>query len=94
MAWTPEKNELLYQMLKERFSVESNIDQIKKWNLARSWTAIIDPIVLKEQKQKILNELISDKIVYIDNKITDTTGTGTSLVDLKTTLLGNQEITP
>ena len=94
MAWTPDKNELLYQMLKERYSVEGNLTDLKQWNLARNWTKIIDKFVTDKEKQLILNDLIDDKVIYIDNNITATSDTGVSLGIQKTTLLTNKELVP
>lgn len=94
MAWTPEKNVLLYQMIKERFGVESNINDIKQWGITTTWTAIFDKYITEKQKQSILNDLIEDKIAFIDKSVVDHTSTTDALNSLKSTLLSDKEVVP
>ena len=91
MAWTISKNELLYQMLRERVDVERTVGSAKEWGLTRSWINLVDLNVSDAQKQLILNGLIDDKIVYVEKTILSMSTTGTSLGAEKTKLLTNKE---
>ena len=94
MAWTPEKNNLLYKMLKKRFSLEGNINEWISGGVTRSWTEIVDKNLLDDQKQRILNDLIDDHLVRLEKSIASLMTNTSALNDEKTTLTSNKEVLP
>lgn len=65
MAWTETKQSLIRDMLQERVQVESNRGLSEEWGITRSWMEIINSYVTDAIKQNILNDLIDDKIAYL-----------------------------
>jgi len=88
MAWTPDKAVLLGNLFRERLVVENDPDLVLQWGLTRSWANILNQNVTDASKQLILNELIDDKIIYLnnvsDNASAIITNAGTDIVDLNT----------
>jgi len=86
MAWTPDKAVLLGNLFRERLVVENDPDLVLQWGLTRSWANILNQNVTDASKQLILNELIDDKIIYLnnvsDNASAIITNAGTDIVDL------------
>lgn len=66
MAWTPAKAQLLGTLFKERLEVENDPKEIERWGLTRTWGQILNNNVPDSAKQTILNDLIDDKIVFLD----------------------------
>ena len=90
MAWTPEKNILLRNLFYERLYVEDS-QSWYLWKASRSWTQIFNNNVTNTQKQLMLNDLIDDKVLYMNNTITATQTSSTQLVGARDALLTNKE---
>jgi hypothetical protein len=65
VAWTPAKQTALKELLNERVSVEASGDTFLEWDITRSWIAILNSHITDLIKQNVLNDLIDDKIHYL-----------------------------
>jgi hypothetical protein len=86
VAWTPEKNQLLGNMFRERLSVEGDVSSFQEWGLTRSWANILNTHLDDVTKQLILNDLIDDKLDYLtvraNQASASVTAIGLEVIDL------------
>lgn len=91
MAWTNDKNILLRDLLNERIGVENSVTQSASWELTRSWIQILNAYVTNAQKQLVLNDLIDDKVAYLNRRITFQSSVPINTTTERDTLLTNKE---
>jgi hypothetical protein len=68
VAWNQTKQNVLRDLLQERVQVEQYASTYDEWGLTRSWISIINSYVTDTIKQNILNDLIDDKVAYLQSQ--------------------------
>lgn len=89
MAWTKDKVDLFASILIERIGAEQSV--ARDWVITQTWINVFEKHIPPDIFQKMLNDFIDEKIVYMDNKISQATLDAGELEREKTNLLNNKE---
>jgi len=79
VAWTQIKQDVLKDLIRERITVEQTPKLSEEWLLSRTLLQILNIYLSDAIKQNILNDLIDDKIAYLQNVQTINTDENISL---------------
>jgi hypothetical protein len=79
MAWTQSKQDLLKNLLTERVRVEQSPEAVANWGITVGWMQILNTYVTDAIKQNVLNDLIDDKIAYLQTIQASNTSENSSL---------------
>lgn len=77
VAWNDTKQSVLRELLMERVYVEKHPELAIKWGLTTTWMGIINAYVTDAIKQSVLNDLIDDKVAYLNILIADNSAENT-----------------
>lgn len=69
--WTVDKEGKLIELIRERNRVEASAELLKVWNLSESWFTVLMKNMTDDEKQSLLDSLLTARRPVIEKAIID-----------------------